>query len=256
MKYYRLCENEYIDENKSSPVVYTGMQNQKTVIIFNDCFNNKTITNLINDIESIRQIGGYEIIDLYFSSSGGETDTLFILADYLNGIQDIKINFRVNGMVLSCGFYILLLINNNNINLKFSKHCSGLIHLGDTWLLARSQLTTEKGRYNFEKFRAEDLKKLNEYLKNEIIPNLNLSKEDIKKLNEGGDVIFHGEELEEIVTRYHERKYFQSDEAMSDYILLKEEATELLCLIDNFKEKFKKYAKIDVDKELKIEGEE
>lgn len=255
-KCHKLCEDEYINEHKTAPIVYTGMQNQKTVIIFNDYFNNKTITNLINDIESIRQIGGYEIIDLYFSSLGGETDTLFILADYLNGIQGIKINFRVNGMVASCGFDILLLINNNNINLTFNQHCSGLIHLGDTWLSARSQLTTEEGRYNLEKFRAEDLKKLNEYFKNEIISNLNLSKKDIKKLNEGGDVILHAKELKEIVTKYHECKYFNSEESISDYVSIQEDISELLSLAIDFKEKFKRYAKIDIDKELGIEVEE
>lgn len=253
-KLYNDFESTPID-NGLEPVVYTGMQNQKAVVTFDDYFKHETITRLINKIESIRQIGGYEEIDLYFTSLGGVADTMFILADYLNNIKDIRINFLINGMVASCGFYILLLIENHNIDLIFNEHCSGLIHLGDTYISARGQLTTEESRYNWEKFRAEDLKRLNEYLKKEIIPRLNLSKKDMKQLNEGGDVMFHGDELEKKVNEYHNNRYFNSDEAIEHYVNLQQKISEYAVLIRDFKDKFQQYTGKDIDKELGIEHE-
>lgn len=243
-------------DNRLEPVVYTGMQNQKTVVTFDDYFEHETITRLINKIESIRQIGGYDEIDLYFTSLGGVADTMFILADYLNNIKDIRINLLINGMVASCGFYILLLIENPNVDLIFNEHCSGLIHLGDTYISARGQLTSEESRYNWEKFRAEDLKRLNDYFKKEIIPKLNLSKKDMKQLNEGRDVMFHGDELEKIVNEYHNNRYFNSDEAVEHYVNLQQKISEYAMLIGDFKDKFQQYTGKDIDKELGIEYED
>lgn len=253
-KLYKELESIPVD-NGLKPVVYTGMKDQKTVVAFNDYFEHEAIIGLIYNIESIRQIGGYDTIDLYFSSPGGVTDTLFILSDYLNNINDIKINFIVNGEVASCGFYILLLIENSNIDLIFNEHCSGLIHLGDTYISARGQLTSEESRYNWDKFRAKDLEKLNNYFK-ELILKLNLSEKDREKLNEGRDVIFHGDELEKIVNEYHNNRYFNSDEAVEHYVSLQQKISEYTVLIGDFKNKFQQYAGKDIDKELGIENRE
>ena len=254
-KLYNEFESIAID-NGHKPVVYTGMQNQKTVITFNDCFEDETITRLINDIESVRQVGGYSEIDLYFTSDGGSADSLFVLADYLNNSQGITINFIVTGIVASAGFYILLLIENNDVNIIFNKHCSGLIHLGDSYMSYRGQLTTEESRYNWDKFRAESLKKLNEYFKNEILPNLNLSKKDLKHIEAGKDLMLHADELEKIVNEYHERKYFNSDEVVEHYVALNQQISEYAVALQDIKDKFKKYTGKDIDKELGIEFEE
>ena len=235
------------------PIVYGGMCNQSTVVMFNDCFEHDTINKLINDIESIRQIGGYSSIDIYFTSMGGVADTLFVLSDYLNNIDDIHINFIVNGMVASCGFYILLLIDNENIDLIFNSCCSGLIHLGDVYISARGQLVAEEGRYNIDKFYAEDLKRLNDYLKNELIHKLNLSKKDIKQLEQGKDVMFHKDELEKIVMDFRNRRYYQSEKAIEDYAGLLHKAHELNESLEKMQENYKKYNDRDIDEILKGE---
>lgn len=243
-------------DNGCKPVVYTGMQNQKTVITFNDCFEDETISRLINDIESIRQIGGYSEIDLYFTSDGGSADSLFVLVDYLNNLKDITINFIVTGIVASAGFYILLLIENDDINIIFNKHCSGLIHLGDSYMSYRGQLTSEESRYNWDKFRAESLEKLNEYFKNEILPNLNLSKKDLKHIESGKDLMLHADELEKIVKEYHERKYFNSDKVIEYYVALNQQVSEYAMILQDIKDKFKLYTGKDIDIELGISGKD
>ena len=249
-KMYNEIEPAIGKVNSYEPIVYGGMHNQSTVVMFNDCFDYETINKLINDIESIRQIGGYSNIDLYFSSLGGIAETLFVLADYLNNIEDIHINFIVNGMVASCGFYILLLIENENIDLIFNSHCSGLIHLGDTYISARGQLAMEESRYNWEKFQAEDLKKLNDYFKKELIPKLNLSKKDIKQLEQGRDIMFHGDELEKIITDFRDKRYYQSENIVEDYVILLHKANELNESLEKMKEKYKKYNDKDISEVL------
>lgn len=254
-KLYNEFESIAID-NGLKPVIYTGMQDQKTVLVFNDCFAHETITHLINNIESARQVGGYSIIDLYFTSDGGSADSMFMLADYLNNVRDIQINIIVTGMVASAGFYILLLIDNEYVNIIFNKCCSGLIHLGDNLISYRGQLAPENSRYNYDKFVSDHLEKLNEFFKNDILPKLNLSKKDLKHINEGKDLMLHGDELEKIINEYHENKYFNSDESVEHYVNLQQKISEYAELIGDFKNKFQKYIGKDIDKELGIENKE
>lgn len=251
----KLCDEfeQITIDNRLKPVVYTGMQNQKTVIVFNNYFGHETITRLINDIESVRQVGGYSVIDLFFTSDGGSADSMFMLADYLNNLEGIKINIIVTGMVASAGFYILLLIDNADINIIFNKCCSGLIHLGDNLISYRGQLAPENSRYNYDKFVSDHLEKLNEFFKNDILPKLNLSKKDLKHINEGKDLMLHGDELEKIINEYHENKYFNSDESIENYTELHQKLSDCAILIGNFKDKFKQYTSKDIDKELGIE---
>lgn len=237
-------------EEKNYPIVYDGMNNQKTVICFNNYFENKNITELINKIESVRQIGGYVEIDLYFSSNGGDANCLFMLADYLNNIKGIQINFIANGMLASAGFYILLLIENTNIDIIFNDFCEGLIHLGDSYISYRGQLTKEDARYNHDKFHAQSLEMLNNYFFKEILPNLNLSDKDLKLLEEGRDILLHKEELERVVSEYHYKKYLTSEEFVETYCNLKNKEQDTKSLLKKMQDDYKKYYKKDLDVEL------
>lgn len=251
-KLYKEFNQQDLDMG-TAPVVYTGMENQKTILVFDDIFETKSITRLINDIESVRQIGGYSVIDLYFTSDGGSADSMFMLSDYLNNLEDIHINLIVTGMVASAGFYILLLINNPCVNIEFNKCCSGLIHLGDTYVSCRGQLASENSRYNYDKFVSDHLDKLNDFFKKEILPKLNLSKKDLKHINEGKDLMLCADELEKMINEYHDKIFFESDEAVEQYIMLNEKIEQYAIALDKMREGFSKYADRDIDKELGID---
>lgn len=227
-------------KNRIVPVAYTGMENQCTTIYFSDSFEFESIYNLMTDIDSVRQIGGYSKITLYFSSNGGDADCLFALADYLNQISDIEIDFVVTGMVASAGFYILLMIDNPNINIIFSDRCSGLIHLGDTYLSSRGSLSKESERYNWDKFLERDINELNKYFKENFINKLKLRKEDRKRLNQGQDLHLLKEELENVVYSFHERKYYESEDFLNDYSQLENKIKEFEEILDNMKQEYKK----------------
>lgn len=226
-------------KNRITPIVYTGMENQSTTIYFDDGFEFETIYNLISDIDSIRQIGGYSKINLYFSSNGGNADCLFVLSDYLNQIDDIEIDFIVTGMVASAGFYILLMVNSSNINIIFNDGCFGVLHLGDTWLSSRGRLSNDSGRYDWNKFKEKDINNLNSYFRINYINKLKLSKEDRKRLNQGQDLHLEKKELEDIVYSFQERRYFESEEFLKNYADLKFSVEELQNNIKELKDKYK-----------------
>lgn len=232
-----------VEKDNLKPVILNDLHDEKTVITFNDYFDHAPIVELINNIEAIRQTGGYSDIDLYFTSDGGDIDYLFMLADYLNNIDDIQINIIVNGMVASAGFYILLMIDNTkNIKILFNKFCRCLIHLGDTYISARSQLSQEDCRYNFDKFHANDINNINKFFKEEIFPKLNLSKKDIKHLNEGRDLILDSDEFEEIVTNYRNKQYYNSEDSIGDYLVLLQQKIEIDNLLEQMDSNFDKYS--------------
>lgn len=226
-------------KNRITPIVYTGMENQSTTIYFDDGFEFETIYNLISDIDSIRQIGGYSKINLYFSSNGGNVDCLFVLSDYLNQIDDIEIDFIVTGMVASAGFYILLMINNSNINIIFNDGCFGVLHLGDTWLSSRGRLSNDSGRYDWNKFKEKDINNLNNYFKTTYINKLKLSKEDRKRLNQGQDLHLDRNELSEVVYSFQEKRYYENGYFLNEYNDIKNQISELENLLNNIKDKYK-----------------
>lgn len=227
-------------KNRITPIIYTGMEEQSTTIYFNDSFDFEPIYNLMTDIDGVRQIGGYSHLNLYFSSNGGDADCLFALADYLNLIDDIKIDFVVTGMVASAGFYILLMIDNPNINIIFNTRCSGLIHLGDIYISSRGALSKESERYDWNKFVQKDIKELNKYFKENFINKLKLSKEDRKRLNQGQDLHLLKEELENVVYSFQEKRYYESEVFLNEYSHVKSQIDELNSLLDNMRQNYKK----------------
>lgn len=239
-------EELIIPDRSVKPIVYAGLLNQKSVLYFNDYFEKKPIYELINNIESIRQVGSYSTIDLYFTSNGGYIDSLFVLADYLNNIEDIEINFIVNGMVASCGFNILVLIDNEHIHLNFNDFCTGLIHFADNAISSRAQKNSDADRYVLEKFAQKELDRLNDWFKTEILPFLGLSKTDLKKLEEGHDVMLTREELEDAVANYNEYRYVMSDEFEIAYNMIDEQIAELKrskANMTKLKKKYKRWVK-------------
>lgn len=236
----RVCDNTQNINNRIVPVVYTGMENKCATVYFNDYFYFEPIYSLITDLDSIRQVGSYSKLTLYFSSGGGLADCLFTLSDYFNQIDDIEIDLVVSGMVASAGFYILLMIDNPNINIIFNDISSGIIHLSDTFLSSRGMLSKDDGRYNWDKFRQKESEKLNNYFKINYINKLKLSKEDRKRLNQGQDLHLDKKELEDIVYSFQERRYFESEEFLKNYADLKFNMNELQDNIEELKDKYKK----------------
>ena len=247
----KVCsENILAPKDRVTPVVYTGMEEQYTTIYFNDYFDYDPIYSLMTDIDSVRQIGGYSKINLYFSSLGGNADCLFTLADFLNQINDIEIDLIVSGMVASAGFYLLLMIENSNVNIIFSSGSRGIIHLGDTLLSSRGSLSKESERYNFDKFREKDIQELNKYFKENYINKLKIRKEDRRRLNQGQDLHLLKDELEIIVNDFHGKRYYESDEFLNTYFEIKSRIEQGEGILKSMEEEYKKCLGKSLDKNL------
>lgn len=232
------------------PIVLTGMMGQKTVMYFDDEFDKEPITRLINDIEMARQVGGYSVIDLYFSSLGGNADTLFVLGDYLNNIEDIDINFIVNGMVASCGFLILLLIDNEKIHISCNQFSSGLIHLADIYLSTRDQRSSEEDRYRFSKFLKSEVEKLNKWILNDVVPLLPLSDKDKQKISEGEDVMFSGDELDSLIRKYQYNRFMRTERFLEEYVSIGDEIKALQSVRKKMKKDYKDIMNKDIEELL------
>ena len=236
-----LCEDVFQDYNNIAPICYTGMQNQTAIINFSDYFTFENIYKLINDVESIRQVGGYTDITVYFSSNGGCARDLFVLSDYLTGVRDINIKFVVSEAVCSCGFYILLMLDSPNIQIEFSKDAYGLIHLATISLESRGQLSSEVSKYNSEKFKKASVDELNKYFIDNFINKLDLSEEDKNKILDGQDVYISNSELERLVKDFYDRIYTESDDFIDDYANIIAEIDALQALKEQYENNYKKY---------------
>lgn len=77
----------------------------RATIIFEDKIEKKSISKLIGKIEVLlaSEVDG---IDLYFSSTGGESDYGYVLIDFINQNKD-KIILKPFGQVFSCGGWIV-----------------------------------------------------------------------------------------------------------------------------------------------------
>lgn len=227
IKKNNLCFMSDFSNVDIEPSVMDNPNSKETTIWFNGYYSYENIYKLMTQIDSVVQSGGYEKINLYYSSDGGEADSLFALSNYLNNINNIDISIRIVGMVASCGFYLLTLLDNPNISLEFTQSSSGLIHLGDILISARGLLSKESSRYCQEKFLQQGIDDLNKYLKEEILDNLELSDIDRDKLNQGNDVMLQSDELEKIIISFHEKRYYKSDSFIEDIISVKHDIEEL-----------------------------
>lgn len=191
-----------------------------TTIWFNSDFTDENIYKLIQDIEKVKQ-AEYRKLTLYFESNGGSITSLRVLANYLNNkIGDLKIEINVIGLVASAGFYILVMVDNKNINIKFDETSCGLIHLSNSQISCRSLLSQDNERYDAEQFFIKSIPTLNEWLTENYLDKLNLKEEDKAMLQQGKDVMLDAKELERVVTEFHEDRYLESEDCQEEVINL------------------------------------
>lgn len=215
-----------------SPVIAPGWKNQSTVIYFNGGFDTDSIRNLINDIELVRQTPGYSSIDLYFTSNGGYNRDLNVIIDYLNNIEDIKINFIATGWVASCGFYILAMINNDNIKIEVQDSAMGLIHLADISVSSRDLLGDDQTTGNY---LIRHIEETNKDLKN-IITHMGFPQIAVDRILSGQDLHLTAGEIRAALKYYFDWRYYNSDtfDRKMEYI------DEKIAYWNDVKKKYKK----------------
>lgn len=228
-------------ESELEPVCISGLENEKATLIFNKDFNNETISNLIYRIDNIRQSGSYVKLDIYFSSDGGDIDSMFMLADYINSIEDdFEIVIKVNGGVCSAGFYILFLLENTQV--LFGESSWGMIHLGTTWLDARGLLDPRKDNYSHNKFHKSEMDRLNKKFK-DLIEQLKLTPKEKKYIYNGNDLHLCKSRLEEIYNDYFMKKDYNRPEMLEKYLNLKIQQKQLTDMISSVEEGFLRYGR-------------
>ena len=207
--------NEEKDMLDVQPIIMDGNATE-TVVWFSSDFTEYNIYKLIQDIEQVKQ-GDYKKMKLYFSSNGGCIFSLRVLANYLNTqIGDLEIDVYVSGLVASAGFYILLMLENSNIKIKFDNLSMGLIHLSDMLVSQRSMLSREDARYNAEQHYIKSTVTFNNWLTTEYLDKLDLREKDREMLQQGKDVMLENKELERIVTKFREDRFLESDECQEE----------------------------------------
>lgn len=249
MKRQLLEYNDFIDAQVDrNPVIYTGFENGHNTYMFLDEFNTITIPKLILDIESIRQSGSYNTLDLYFQSCGGDIDMLMDLANYLNSIDGLSINLIVNGRVASAGFFILLLINNPNIEITIGATASAMIHLGGTYVSTYGLRRKEHQHHNVDSFMKKHLDYMNEEIILPMCKKIGLSDEDILQIDNGGEVWLNADELINALDTYNNNVYLET-EAEEDINILESKKKEYLDAIKEIDKSIK-----DVKRDLKTIG--
>lgn len=202
-----------VQEEIIQPVVFSGVEGQKGVYFFDDEFDRQPIQNLINAIEQFKQMG-YAGIDLYFQSNGGDVTCLMMLADYINNLPEgFELTIVVNGQVASAGFYTLLMVERANIVILDSAH--GMVHIGGCHVSSYSMYGDDKPKHDYDKFRSENIKKLNDFITENYLNKIDIDDEDRKHLADGKDLYFHADELRDIINKYHDIKFFESEEFKS-----------------------------------------
>lgn len=191
------------------PIVYTGMVNQFSVVLFDYDFTTTGVMHFINDMERIRQLDGYSKVKIYYRSNGGDVDALVMMADYLNNFNK-EVDLIVIGMVCSCGFYLLPMISNPLVNIVLTPTSCGMLHLVDIILFSRELLSNNKNKESvFNRRRSDDL---NEWLLNNYATKLGLTESDLEAIRSGEDVYLNREELRDALTYFHDRMAVESGE--------------------------------------------
>lgn len=191
-----------------SPVIAAGWKNQSTVIYFNGGFDTESIRHLINDIELVRQTPGYSSIDLYFTSNGGYNRDLNVIVDYLNNIEDIKINFIATGWVASCGFYILAMIDNENVKIQVQDSAMGVIHLADISISSRDLLGDDQTTGNY---LIRHIEETNKEL-TEIVTHMGFPQAAVDRILSGQDLHLTAGEIRAALNYYFDWRFYNSRE--------------------------------------------
>ena len=241
-------------EGALEPICNTGLTDEKATLIFYEEFTKESITNLIYRIDNIKQSGSYSRLDLYFSSPGGDVDSMFMLAEYINSIEneDFEIIIKVNGGVCSAGFYILFLLD--NVKVEFGESSWGMVHLGTTWLDARSLLDPRQENRSFDKFHKSEMDRLNNLFK-ELIEKFPLTAKEKKHIYSGNDLHMNKIRLEEIYNEYFMKQDYNHPEMIETYLSLKMQQKQLSDMIENLEEGFKKYGTDETLEDIGLDRE-
>lgn len=192
-----------------SPIVYTGVVNQSSVVLFDYDFSTTDVMQFINDMERIRQLDGYSKVKIYYRSNGGDVDALVMMADYLNNFNK-EVDLIVIGMVCSCGFYLLPMISNPLVNIILTPTSCGMLHLVDIILFSRELLSNNKNKESvFNRRRSDDL---NEWLLNNYATKLGLTESDLEAIRSGEDVYLNRDELRDALSYFHDKMAVESGE--------------------------------------------
>lgn len=165
------------------------------IIVFSDEFTDETIKGLIYEIEDMTsEFEEKDKLTLYFSSIGGNLNSLTMLVDYLNNLE-VEIDIVIHGNIYSAGFFTIFLLKKHNVIFTISS--LGMVHKGYTTVFTSELLDTNK-KYSTDIVRVEHLNKLNKYLEDKVISKLNLTKKELDMYNLGQDVYFDNDRLEEL----------------------------------------------------------
>lgn len=168
-------------------------------IVFSDEFTDETIKGLIYEIEDITsEFEEKDKLTLYFSSCGGNLNSLIMLVDYLNNLK-IEIDIVIHGYIYSAGFFTIFLLKKHNI--VFTISSEGMLHKGYMRIFTSEMLDTNK-KYSTDVVRVENLNKVNKYFDDNVISKLNLTKKELDMYNLGYDVYFDSDRLKELYTDF------------------------------------------------------
>lgn len=149
---------------------------------FNDGINSETVNNLIEKLE------GRENIKLFFGTEGGDIDPMRCLIDFLNSLGD-EIEVVLTDALMSAG---VMLLTDYKGKLSHKGLDFILFHKWDrlTYPLRKSSIVKE------EKLTQQDEEGNIKFAKK--LKKLGLTKQQIKKYNEGKDVILYKEDFKQI----------------------------------------------------------
>lgn len=168
-------------------------------IIFENQISNKTVQNLINNINS------YQFVNLYFSTNGGRVDSMKILVDFLNHrYAENSIKIILFNELVSAGTYMLIDYH-GPLFIKDLRYF--MFHAPDI------RLNTIRNDAYDKKIK-EMLDQHNE-IYYEDIASLGLTKAEIKKIKEGGDIYIYQEDFSRI-----KRQLFLGEENIINYQVL------------------------------------
>ena len=207
------------------PVIGTTRENEFTVIMWDSDFTTEEIRLLINDIEIVRQNPKYSRVDIYYQSNGGYVKDMFALADYLNDIDDFRVNIIASGYCCSCGYWLLTLLNNpKNIKVMFTDMAKAMIHLMDVSVSVRGQLGENHNASKFVKMQTEEA---NKRMVKDVLPHLGLTEEQVKIIADGGDLYLGVEEFENSIEHYTNYKICKSGDVLTRWNSIEDQINQL-----------------------------
>ncbi|MGL5099916.1 MAG: ATP-dependent Clp protease proteolytic subunit [Fusobacteriaceae bacterium] len=192
----------------AQPTVYNGLEGATYTLFFNDLlFTNETVESIITTLEDVKVSESYSIVEIYLSSCGGLANQLMLLADYLQNYE-LGIIFKIHGEIASCGALLPLMVNEAEI--IFLPTARAMFHLGYQNI---NSSTKYKYKPNLDGASAdlESLSNMNKYVWDNYYSKLDLEAEEMKALEEGGDVFINRERIEDIYDSFKIKKFYEEE---------------------------------------------